>query len=43
MQLTIDDEIDQTPAVMDIILVKKFPEGRRYWLQEKGYMAELDI
>lgn len=45
MQFTIEEEdvIDQTLAVMDMILLKKFPEGRRCWLQEKGHMAEIEL
>lgn len=44
VQLTIDDtDVDQTMAVMDMLLAKKRSEDRRNWLQEKGDLADLDV
>ncbi|SUI45653.1 DNA topoisomerase 4 subunit B [Serratia marcescens] len=44
MQLTVaEDDVDQTLAVMDMLLAKKRSEDRRNWLQDKGDMAELAV
>ncbi|MEA9390469.1 DNA topoisomerase IV subunit B [Acerihabitans sp. TG2] len=44
VQLTIDDEdMQQTLAMMDMLLAKKRSEDRRNWLQEKGDEAEIDV
>ncbi|PCS23762.1 DNA topoisomerase IV subunit B [Candidatus Enterovibrio escicola] len=40
VQLTIDDN-HATDCMMNMLLGKKRAEDRRYWLQEKGDMAEL--
>ncbi len=37
VQLTVaEDDVDQTLAVMDMLLAKKRSEDRRNWLQDKG-------
>ena len=44
VQLTVaEDDVDQTLAVMDMLLAKKRSEDRRNWLQDKGDMAELAV
>jgi len=44
VQLTIDDDdVEQTLAVMDMLLAKKRSEDRRNWLQEKGHTAEIEV
>ena len=44
VQLTVsDDDVDQTLAMMDMLLAKKRSEDRRNWLQDKGDMAELSV
>ncbi|VAX76330.1 DNA topoisomerase 4 subunit B [Serratia symbiotica] len=44
VQLTVSiDNVIQTLAVMDMLLAKKRSEDRRYWLQDKGDMAELSV
>jgi topoisomerase-4 subunit B len=35
--------VDQTLAMMDMLLAKKRSEDRRNWLQDKGDMAELSV
>lgn len=42
VQLSLDD-IEQTMALMDMLLAKKRSEDRREWLQEKGDQVELDV
>ncbi len=44
VQLTIaDEDMQQTLAMMDMLLAKKRSEDRRNWLQEKGDEAEIDV
>ncbi|MWP47693.1 DNA topoisomerase IV subunit B [Gilliamella sp. Pas-s27] len=42
VQLSLDD-VEQTMALMDMLLAKKRSEDRREWLQEKGDQVELDV
>lgn len=42
VQLTLDD-VDQTMALMDMLLAKKRSDDRRDWLQNKGDQVELDV
>ncbi len=42
VQLTIDDGIDDTRSVMDLLLSKKRAPDRKAWLEEKGDLASLD-
>lgn len=44
VQLTVSEsDVDQTLAMMDMLLAKKRSEDRRNWLQDKGDMAELSV
>ncbi|MBN8482529.1 MAG: DNA topoisomerase IV subunit B [Xanthomonadales bacterium] len=42
VQLTIDDGVDDTRSVMDLLLSKKRAPDRKAWLEEKGDLASLD-
>ncbi|MFT4465140.1 MAG: DNA topoisomerase IV subunit B [Sodalis sp. (in: enterobacteria)] len=44
VQLTVGaDDVQQTLAMMDMLLAKKRAEDRRNWLQEKGDEAEIEV
>ncbi|MGL9773722.1 MAG: DNA topoisomerase IV subunit B [Sodalis sp. (in: enterobacteria)] len=44
VQLTVGaDNVQQTLAMMDMLLAKKRSEDRRNWLQEKGDEAEIEV
>lgn len=44
VQLTVGaDDVQQTLAMMDMLLAKKRSEDRRNWLQEKGDEAEIEV
>lgn len=44
VQLTVrKDDVQQTLAVMDMLLAKKRAEDRRNWLQKKGNEAEIEM
>lgn len=44
VQLTVgENDVQQTLAMMDMLLAKKRSEDRRNWLQEKGDEAEIEV
>lgn len=44
VQLTVAaDDVQQTLAIMDMLLAKKRSEDRRHWLQEKGDEAKIEV
>ena len=43
VQLTLDDETDETTQLMDMLLAKKRSGDRREWLESKGNLADLAL
>jgi topoisomerase-4 subunit B len=43
VQLTLDDDTDETMQLMDMLLAKKRSGDRREWLESKGNLADLAL
>ncbi|MCD7097068.1 DNA topoisomerase IV subunit B [Stenotrophomonas sp. MMGLT7] len=43
VQLTVDDDTEQTRSLMDMLLAKKRAGDRRQWLETKGDLASLEV
>ena len=43
VQLTLDDDTDETTQLMDMLLAKKRSGDRREWLESKGNLADLAL
>ena len=41
VQLTLDDETEETMQLMDMLLAKKRSGDRREWLEAKGNLADI--